>query len=49
VSRAGGGEILFYVRRHTCADGAFEWYVLNVAEVLAVQGGNEGYIAKARD
>jgi hypothetical protein len=22
-------EGLFYVRRHTCADGAFEWYVLN--------------------
>ena len=21
--------MLFYVRRHTCADGAFEWYVLN--------------------
>ena len=20
---------LFYVRRHTCADGSFEWYVLN--------------------
>jgi hypothetical protein len=20
---------LFYVRRHTCADGIFEWYVLN--------------------
>ena len=20
--------MLFYVRRHTCADGAFEWYVL---------------------
>jgi hypothetical protein len=19
----------FYVRRHTCADGSFEWYVLN--------------------
>ena len=29
MSRAGGGEMLFYVRRHTCADGAFEWYVLN--------------------
>jgi len=26
---AGGGEMLFYVRRHTCADGSFEWYVLN--------------------
>jgi len=26
---AGGGEMLFYVRRHTCADGAFEWYVMN--------------------
>ena len=22
-------EGLFYVRRHTCADGSFEWYVLN--------------------
>jgi hypothetical protein len=22
-------EGLFYVRRHTCADGAFEWYVLD--------------------
>ena len=22
-------ERLFYVRRHTCADGSFEWYVLN--------------------
>ena len=22
-------KMLFYVRRHTCADGAFEWYVLN--------------------
>ena len=21
--------MLFYVRRHTCADGSFEWYVLN--------------------
>ena len=21
--------MLFYVRRHTCADGAFEWYVMN--------------------
>jgi hypothetical protein len=20
---------LFYVRRHTCADGSFEWHVLN--------------------
>jgi hypothetical protein len=20
---------LFYVRQHTCADGSFEWYVLN--------------------
>ena len=20
---------LFYVRRHTCADGSFEWFVLN--------------------
>ena len=20
---------LFYVRRHTCTDGSFEWYVLN--------------------
>jgi hypothetical protein len=20
---------IFYVRRHTCADGSFEWYVLN--------------------
>ena len=20
---------LYYVRRHTCADGSFEWYVLN--------------------
>ena len=28
--RIGGGERgLFYVRRHTCADGSFEWYVLN--------------------
>ena len=32
---AGGGrglgavKKLFYVRRHTCADGSFEWYVLN--------------------
>jgi hypothetical protein len=22
-------EGLFYVRRHDCADGSFEWYVLN--------------------
>jgi hypothetical protein len=22
-------EGLFYVRRHTCTDGSFEWYVLN--------------------
>jgi len=22
-------EGLFYVRRHRCADGSFEWYVLN--------------------
>jgi hypothetical protein len=22
-------EGLFYVRRHTCADGSFEWYILN--------------------
>ena len=22
-------EGLFYVRRQTCADGSFEWYVLN--------------------
>ena len=29
MSRAGGGEMLFYVRRHTCAGGAFERYVLN--------------------
>jgi hypothetical protein len=21
--------MLFYVRRYTCADGSFEWYVLN--------------------
>ena len=21
--------MLFYVRRHTCVDGSFEWYVLN--------------------
>ena len=21
--------MIFYVRRHTCADGAFEWYVMN--------------------
>jgi hypothetical protein len=21
--------MLFHVRRHTCADGSFEWYVLN--------------------
>ena len=21
--------MLFYVRRHTCAKGSFEWYVLN--------------------
>ena len=21
--------MLFYVRRHTCADGSYEWYVLN--------------------
>ena len=28
--RIGGGEEgPFYVRRHTCADGSFEWYVLN--------------------
>jgi hypothetical protein len=23
------GASLFYVRRQTCADGSFEWYVLN--------------------
>jgi hypothetical protein len=22
-------EGVFYVRRHTCTDGSFEWYVLN--------------------
>ena len=33
--RCGGGGLgtvnqgLFYVRRHTCADGSFEWFVLN--------------------
>ena len=28
--RIGGGERgLFYVRRHTGADGSFKWYVLN--------------------
>ena len=28
--RIGGGESgLFYVRRHPCAEGSFEWYVLN--------------------
>ena len=25
----GGDQGLFYVRRHTCADGSFEWFVLN--------------------
>ena len=25
----GAVKKLFYVRRHTCADGSFEWYVLN--------------------
>jgi hypothetical protein len=33
AARGGGGGAvtggLFYVRRHTCADGSFEWYVLN--------------------
>ena len=33
-ARGGGGlgavnQGLFYVRRHTCVDGSFEWYVLN--------------------
>jgi hypothetical protein len=25
----GAVKKLFYVRRHTCADGSFEWHVLN--------------------
>jgi hypothetical protein len=25
----GAVKELFYVRRHTCADGSFDWYVLN--------------------
>jgi hypothetical protein len=25
----GAVKELFYVRQHTCADGSFEWYVLN--------------------
>ena len=29
VGLGGGERGLFYVRRHTCADGSFEWYVLN--------------------
>ena len=33
AARGGGlgavNQGLFYVRRHTCADGSFEWYVLN--------------------
>ena len=28
-------EGLFYVRRHTCADGSFEWY----ASSMAIPGG----------
>ena len=33
----GGGEMLFYVRGHTCADGAFERYV------LVIRGGARAY------